>query len=693
MKKSGFTLIEILVVVTIIGILSVVAITSFSSINSKIKDVKKKADIDALANAYELKYSPKDRVYPKLSEDDFAQKIIPSDTSFSGLIETDTAPSFKICVTLSDNTSYCKDSIHEGGAITSIPKGESKGKLPALPTPALTTPISTPPPSPQSGGNPPPAGNPVVCSSFAVTDTNAPINTYNTGEKLTIVPNLNWDNISKVDVRVYKYPNPLAPPDNPFSENNWNMLGTITRTPVYECIRWGYDSDDKEECQEYGTKILDYTISGPEKVCTKREAGQSCSIYSAAVSWYASDYPGIYYLGMEAYNTKGQKVAGWNSGNTQGCTQAQDIQAWSASGLSGGSCKTDRAVYPTNVVAAISGNNVLVQWQVQNSAGKDLDQASVYLSDQAGFTPKSQNRITRLKSNTNTAQDIILDGNIQNKPAFYKLTAFNLKGESAPSSQTSVTAMSADTCSMGNNTVAEPTNVSINNDTIKWSYYRFIAQEGGKTKTAQISGWKIINITNGMVFDVKNDEVQTKIVTNKDFLFDRRDVSWQMPTKIAGNYSVSGYLNWCDGRVYFSGTNYSSNNMESSSTTPTSAPTNIPGAPQASLSSNNNNPVNLTWTDTNTNESGFHIYKSFDPIDLNLSSKNTNTNSSKQWSYFKNVATGKHYLAVKVSNRCGNGWSNIIPIDMPAGGVLGTNTNLFNQLKTIFQSIFGNQGS
>ncbi len=69
--KKGFTLVEILVVVTIIAILSTIAITYFSSINSKTKDVKKKADIDALANAYELKYNAKNRAYQALTEADF----------------------------------------------------------------------------------------------------------------------------------------------------------------------------------------------------------------------------------------------------------------------------------------------------------------------------------------------------------------------------------------------------------------------------------------------------------------------------------------------------------------------------------------------------------------------------------------------------------------------------------------------
>lgn len=133
-KQDGFSLVEILVVVTIIAILSVIAIVSFSSINSKTKDVKKRSDIDALANAYELKYNAKNRAYQTLTETDFSGPI-PNSPAYSELITTP-VPAFRICANLASDTEscstpsstcYCKQSIHEGGRVASTGGGGSGG--------------------------------------------------------------------------------------------------------------------------------------------------------------------------------------------------------------------------------------------------------------------------------------------------------------------------------------------------------------------------------------------------------------------------------------------------------------------------------------------------------------------------------------------------------------------------------------
>lgn len=59
-NTQGFTLVELLVVIAIIAILAVVGITVYSGVQKGARDAKRKADVDAISQAYESHYLQND---------------------------------------------------------------------------------------------------------------------------------------------------------------------------------------------------------------------------------------------------------------------------------------------------------------------------------------------------------------------------------------------------------------------------------------------------------------------------------------------------------------------------------------------------------------------------------------------------------------------------------------------------------
>lgn len=53
-SKKGFTLVELLVVISIIAILSVIGVVIFTGVQKSARDVKRRGDIDAIAKAMEV---------------------------------------------------------------------------------------------------------------------------------------------------------------------------------------------------------------------------------------------------------------------------------------------------------------------------------------------------------------------------------------------------------------------------------------------------------------------------------------------------------------------------------------------------------------------------------------------------------------------------------------------------------------
>jgi len=83
--KSGFTLIELLVVIAIIAILSIVGLTAYSGAQKGARDARRKVDIDAVVNAYEVNKTTTQ--YITLSNSYFASSQIPFDPLASSVID------------------------------------------------------------------------------------------------------------------------------------------------------------------------------------------------------------------------------------------------------------------------------------------------------------------------------------------------------------------------------------------------------------------------------------------------------------------------------------------------------------------------------------------------------------------------------------------------------------------------------
>jgi general secretion pathway protein G len=107
MKKNqlfGFTLIEILVVVTIIGLLLSGGLISYSQLIKQARDNRRKTDLEQIRSALEM-YRSQNNVYPTIAAGD-CQNLLPILTPFIPKMPDDPRPTPYSYYCSSTNTSY-----------------------------------------------------------------------------------------------------------------------------------------------------------------------------------------------------------------------------------------------------------------------------------------------------------------------------------------------------------------------------------------------------------------------------------------------------------------------------------------------------------------------------------------------------------------------------------------------------------
>lgn len=166
MRKKGFSLIELLVVVAIIAILSAIGIAAFRNVTDNARDAKRKADVEAITKALENQYNPETGQYPTSLESSFftgnALPQKPEGGSYEVKLNNN-KDGFQICATLDDGgTQYCKQS--------------SQGKYIAAATP-LPTVAPTDPPAPTPTPTPVPTADPDFGLQINPSVVNVTVNT------------------------------------------------------------------------------------------------------------------------------------------------------------------------------------------------------------------------------------------------------------------------------------------------------------------------------------------------------------------------------------------------------------------------------------------------------------------------------------------------------------------------------------
>ncbi|MBI2593429.1 prepilin-type N-terminal cleavage/methylation domain-containing protein [Candidatus Daviesbacteria bacterium] len=108
-NPKGFTLVELLVVITIIAILSVIGVVVYQGQVKNARDSARKTDIDAIANAMEANKVAGSVTYNAMADTFFASGKAPTDPTSTNVAPEDACPGVcKYCVRTGAGT--CKTS-------------------------------------------------------------------------------------------------------------------------------------------------------------------------------------------------------------------------------------------------------------------------------------------------------------------------------------------------------------------------------------------------------------------------------------------------------------------------------------------------------------------------------------------------------------------------------------------------------
>lgn len=111
-KQTGFTIVELLIVIVIIGILSTIVIVAYNGIQSRARDTARSSDVASIDKSYEM-YRITNGSFPKTyaiatSDAVISQGLAAKMIAMSGTAQSPcpTTPKTKICVYAYGNSTY-----------------------------------------------------------------------------------------------------------------------------------------------------------------------------------------------------------------------------------------------------------------------------------------------------------------------------------------------------------------------------------------------------------------------------------------------------------------------------------------------------------------------------------------------------------------------------------------------------------